>query len=804
MENPSSSTSGTDSSLDPKLRELIDSLRYQIRRYVVIDAVLAIVAVILSAFWLGLVLDYGPVLLGGTEMPPLARLFLLIMVAGTVLAIAAKLLVGRLRRPLPDDSLALLMERQFPKLGGRLVTSVQLKRRDRQGDSHSTRLLDRVHREAAESISEVEMGRVLTWKPIRRKAMLVAPLALCALIFLVISPNAFGRAASRLTLLSNDPWPRRAQLEMVGVELPIITATEDDALPSQLIPFEDKQIRLPKGSSGTLRIRAKAEDAEVPVVCTVYYHSDDGTKGQSNMRRIGRVVDGYQSFVLDGPPLSGLSESMTVSVRGLDDRLDDFRIEAVPPPVITQMEVAVRYPDYLREAGAPDSADMQTDYQSGLRLREGSSVELRVISNVPLGDSEVVLRRESGESEQIEWNAKDDGPPNRILIEDFRHATAIRIVPRDLDGISAQAPYRYFLGVITDEKPEVQLRLDGIGSAVTPIARLPLNVVALDDYGIETLQVTVTPLLENQLLDNESQPELAENEQKPDVDAASASVPISVDREGHGESVIDLRDSATDGRLPELKPGQTINVFAEATDAYDLGEPHQTRSEIYRLQVVTPEKLLALLERQELAMRSRLEQTLDETRNLRDTLDLLRSRGFDQAPTQTDADNTTVSDAQKADQLRAKQVERLRIQQTGLQANKTSEELTGIAESLDDLLQEMVNNRVDSADRRERIGEGVRDPLRRIVAGPLDRLKEQIKGIEASLDDGEEAARQTAHAVQTAEEVLLQLTAVLEKMLDLESYNEILDIVRQLIEDEKALLDETKIEQKKRVMDLFK
>jgi len=799
MTNSSSRTNAANASLDPKLTELIDSLRHQIRRYVMIDAVLAIVAVILLAFWIGLLLDYGPVLLGGTEMPPLARLFLLIIVAGIVFAIATKLLWGRLRRPLPDDSLALLMERQFPELGGRLVTSVQLKRTDRTGDSHSARLLERVHREAAESISEVETQRVLSWRPISRKAMLVAPLALSALIFLVISPNAFGRAASRLTLFSNDPWPRRAQLEMVGVELPVITATEDDALPPELIAFEDKQIRLPKGSSGTLRIRAKAEDAEVPVVCTVYYQTDDGTKGQSNMRRIGRVVDGYQTFVLDGPPLSGLSESMIVSVRGLDDRLDDYRIEAVSPPVITQMEVAVRYPDYLREDGATNSADMQTNYQSGLRLREGSSVELRVISNVPLGDSDVVLRRESGEVQQRELNRPGGTNDNRILLEDFRRATAIRIVPRDVDGISAQAPYRYFLGVITDESPEVQLRLDGIGSAVTAIARLPLDVVAKDDYGIETLEVTAAPLL-----DTESQAEPVVEEPTPEMDAAPVSVPISVDREGKGESVIDLRDFAADGRLPELMPGQTINLFAEATDAYDLGKPHRTRSEIYRLQVVTPEKLLALLERQELAMRSRLEQTLNETRNLRDTLDLLRSRGFEETPPSSDDAESSGSDAKIADQLRAKQVERLRIQQTGLQANKTSEELTGIAESLDDLLQEMVNNRVDSADRRERIGEGVRDPLRRIVAGPLDQLQEQIKGIEASLNDGEQAARQTADAVQTAEEVLLQLTAVLEKMLDLESYNEILDIVRELIEDEKALLNETKKEQKKRVMDLFK
>jgi hypothetical protein len=40
-------------------------------------------------------------------------------------------------------------------------------------------------------------------------------------------------------------------------------------------------------------------------------------------------------------------------------------------------------------------------------------------------------------------------------------------------------------------------------------------------------------------------------------------------------------------------------------------------------------------------------------------------------------------------------------------------------------------------------------------------------------------------------------------MLDLESYNEILDMVRELIDNQDDLIDETKKEQKRRVLDLF-
>lgn len=277
-------------------------------------------------------------------------MILLLIVAVLIVAILGKMLIGRLRRSLPDDSLALLIERHHPKLGGRLVTAVQLNQPGRSGDSHSRALLRKVHIEAAAAVDEVDPNRVFRWQPLVRKGLIVAPLALLLAGFAVVSPQAFGRAAGRLSLISDDPWPRRADLEMVGIELPVVTADEDATTEPDLLSFADRTLRLPRGSNATLRIRAAADQAEVPVVCTVYYRTEGGLRGQSNMRRVGRVIDGYQSFILDGSPLSGLSESFDFSVHGLDDRLDGYRIEAVEPPAITDMQVNVRYPDYLRDA----------------------------------------------------------------------------------------------------------------------------------------------------------------------------------------------------------------------------------------------------------------------------------------------------------------------------------------------------------------------------------------------------------------------------------------------------------------------
>ena len=363
-----------------------------------------------------------------------------------------------------------------------------------------------------------------------------------------------------------------------------------------------------------------------------------------------------------------------------------------------------------------------------------------------------------------------------VRLPHFDTATTLRVVPVDTEGISAQSAYRYFLGVVLDQPPELKLTLQGIGTAVTPIAKLPIKVNAVDDYGIRQLSVSVSPVAD-----------------APPSHVASEEPQL--DRRGNATTELDLRELQVAGQLMELKPGTAINVFGEASDRYNLGEPHLTRSEVFRLQVVTADKLLSLMERRELALRSRLEQTIDETRSLRESLELLRRRGSE--ATQDEAPDP-------AQQTRDQQLYRLRAQQCGLQASKTSEELSGIATSLDDLLEEMINNRVDSVDRRERIGTGVRDPLRRIIAEPLRQLQVQIKDIETSIAEPKLAADKASIAVQTTEEVLLQLTEVLERMLDLESYNEILDMVRQLIDDQQELLDETKQERKKRVLDLFK
>lgn len=765
---------------------LLRTLRRRVRQYIVLDSVLAALAVVLAAFWLGLLLDYGPVWLGGTEMPRSARLVVLLALLVILVILAGRLFIGRLRRQLPDDSLALLVERQKPELGGRFLTAVQLLQADRPDDPHSPALLQRVHEEAVERAEEVDLNRIFRWRPIKQKALLVAPLVLALVGLGVVAPQVLRLATSRLLLATDAPWPRKADLQMVGLEVPRVTAAEDDVEAIESLRFEDRRVRVAKGTSATLRILARADGAIVPDVCTLYYQTADGMRGQTNLRRVGRVTDGYQAFVLEGSPLSSLTEDLQLTVRGLDARLDDYVIETVPPPALRELKVEATYPEYLRDDPSLAGPDRTTDYQPGLRLREGSTLRLVGSSSKPLSQIDVSVTAGDVLQNPPSIQLSEDGRTFSFSLDDLREPSQVVLVPIDREGIAAQAPFRYFLGVVRDATPEIEMRLAGISGAVTAEARLPVVGAVVDDYGVTAADVSVVPTTQ--------------------ANPQPASRPLQQDREGNFETALDLRELVNAGRLPPLEPGQSINVFAEATDAYDLGAEHVVRSEVFPLDIVTGDDLLSLLERRELGLRARLEQTIAEMQSLRDALELLRREGW--APEIGATAFSTRAQDGDPDEMqdeanRALQVLRLRVQQSVLQATKTREELNGIAASVDDILEEMINNRVDSIDRRERLSEGVADPLRAIVAGSLADLIQQIEGVQGRVEQPPRAVAQTAAAVQTADRVVVELTAVLEKMLDLESYNEILNMLRSLMDSQDGLIEDTQREQQDRIRDLF-
>ncbi len=612
--------------LDPRIQKALHTVRLQLRLRTGLETILLGLGILFGGFWIGFFVDRIPTLAGGQEMPRSARAMLLIAVLVTFAYLLIKGLREGALRKLPVDRLALLLERRFPQLQGRLLTAVELiGKTDQQDRDFAVPLLQRVHLQAAETIAQVNASDALKWQPVAQKASIALPLIGATLLLVLLAPATARQAFGRLLLTSDAPWPRRAFIEVVGLEVPLTTLDEAGGQrESRLVPFVDGKARIARGEPAALRIRARAENAIVPEVCTVYYRTQSGTRGQANMRRAGRVVDGWQTFTLDGPPFDSITDSLTLEIRGYDARLNDLQIQAIEPPVVQKLELVISPPPYLLEAGLTESI---RSFQPGIRVAEGASVMLR--GTTTSGLSEVIAAHETVGEPQSAQAAKplilESGKTFEWRLGSLTKPITARLIPIDTQQVRSPTSYRYLINVAPDLVPDVKVRLKGISDAMTTNAVLPLSGHATDDYGI------INPQLVIAILSKEGTGKVEAGKEgtvKEGTDPVSWSRKLVLGRDGAFAERVDLAVLQTQKEIPALLPGTAITLLVEASDAYDLGPQHVGLSDRVRIEVVTPDEMLARLERQELALRSRLQEVIREVQQLRELLDQVRREGW--------------------------------------------------------------------------------------------------------------------------------------------------------------------------------
>jgi hypothetical protein len=295
---------------------------------------------------------------------------------------------------------------------------------------------------------------------------------------------------------------------------------------------------------------------------------------------------------------------------------------------------------------------------------------------------------------------------------------------------------------------------------------------------------------------------------------------------------IDLQKMASEGKI-SVGPGVTLGLSVRAQDRYDLGgQQHIGRGQPQQLAVVTEDALLVVLDRQELELRRRLEQIISELQQLDDALknlveqltELETAASVPQADSelrsitvlrqdppgsQAPATDQAAKDAAKqaASQIAERQaIQRLAIlkaQQGQLQTDKSRQELAGIMNRVEHLRLQLVNNRIDSIDRQQRLLEQVQKPLGQLLDGEYVELDRQMGRLQSAVSSGR--GRQPAEeAAQSLEKVLQSLEAIKAAMLDIESFNEIVDLVRSLLDEQERILKETEEAQKTKILDIFK
>lgn len=794
-----------------RIRGALFGLRWRIRTYVWIEGLSVAIVWLCLTFWAGMAIDYLPVLLGSNEMPRAARLLLLVVIAAVLAVILFRWILRRAFVPLANRSLAVLLERRHQQFHDSLITAVELTgRADRAADHDPTMLAD-TEEDALQTLGRVRLSSVFDARPL--VFSFFGAIVLAATIGGAYAADRHFNDQSlmklgfeRLYLLQDHPWPRNSRIEVVGIQVKRDEEVQTAEGSSSLVEFNERHVKVARGASVSLSVRADAGAKFVPEMCVVHYSTSEGDRGRVNMIRVGQIRDGFQYYRYDGKPFKGIVSSVRFDVVGFDHRERGYEIEVVESPLVVNAELDCVFPDYMVNEELSSWLPRTIPLTTSTQLPRGTKFTLRGEANKPL--QQVFLHNsDTDESTTIE----PEGTAFEIDIKSLGETLSLEVSLQDADNVMSDRPYRIYVVGVADEAPGVNVRLRGIGGAITPDARVPVRGKIQDDYGLAKAWFDLSV--------NDGDPK--------EVELATAG-------DGSVDASVDFRDQRGTDEGIKLQPGDKLRLTVKATDQYNLGEaPNTGVGDHYQLDVVTPDQLLSLLEARELGLRKRFEQIQNELTEMRDSLVRVRAEGpvsaagGDEpedgkpkeaaAATDEPAGGEEPSDTDEAkDALtRVWSLRLLRSQRAKLQSQKSAQETLGVSASFDDIREELVNNRVDSEDRKERLQTQIIEPLKAIGSAMFPALDEKLDELAQRLEDrsretvdaaeeDEEVVSRADAALAETDKILLAIDAVLEKMLHIEDFNDMLDDCRDLISELEGLLDDTKKAQKQQILDLLK
>jgi hypothetical protein len=730
-----------------RIRGLIEVVRRQTRAWVWIES-LALIGLAGAAVFFGtMAFDWA------VEPPAWVRVVLVVLALAGLVAMVWGKLWGRLAVSMGDATLAALLERGHAGFRDSLSTAVELSTGP-VGDVDRG-LLERTISEAVAVVGEVEPARLFRRRRLVATALAGGMAVLSIVGLACLRPAVADLWTRRMLLLDDTPWPRRTGLEAEG--------------------FPAGIRKVARGTDVDLRVRADAA-REIPDVVDLRTRSSRGGSWRTERMGVrGGVAEGVQAF---GHLIKGVNEDLDVEIRGGDARLRGLRLVVVDAPALESLDCVATLPDYLGGGTRAVSASRV------LQVPRGSTVTLRFHATKPLRSATVVTLDDGVETRLAEvgggaagQSVPESGSDVREIALELGPVDGERtLVARftDTDGLDNREPISVVLSAVPDEAPQVALRMRGISTAVTPQARIPLVGLVSDDHGLAEAVAIVAV-----------------------KDGATVNVPVT--RVKPGVPLVEFTDDSPEVIELEplaLTPGAALSVQLAARDGCTLtGGPNEAKSDAWSLDVVTPEALMAMLEAREILLRRRFESVVSDLALARERLaaglgtDAPREGraggesgdGSGSGGAGDDGGNGTVVPEADGWALEAGRLAE--------SASRAAGETGEIARDFLAIRGELDNNRMLTEELEGRLVGQIAAPLSAIAAGDLPGLATAVRAAAASDREA---------IVARADLVLARMRAVLDKMMELESYNEVIELLRGVIRTQEEIRSETLRRQRQR------
>jgi hypothetical protein len=493
-----------------------------------------------------------------------------IELAGVLTLLTA--LLRPLTRRLPDMTLAADVERRYPVLRERLLTTLDLAPAlETAGpaaipsvsggspqSNFSPALAGAVADETNRVAADLDFRRAVSLRPLRNGALtLVFMLVLLALQVAVAGP-AFANWLRRMADPHADIAPYAGTRLQVTPDATLLPVGETTSVTIKTWGnIADKC---------ELRIHRQDEPADAWTRITLQNPAPLPDLG------VGRDEGNVRSFRYQLPKLA---QNVTLVAYANDGHSNERDVRVAARPTVLGVNLTLHYPAYMHRA------DKTLNGTNGsFAAPYGSEVEVTALTNNPL--KAATYLQNNGKEE--EWAVSAHSATGRLAIRKDLSYT-LKLV--DSNGFRNLDAPRYLVHADMDQTPTVQISRPATDLDLVPGGSLPLVARADDDYGVVSMKLVYDKTHEDASRTDQSRIS--------HVGAGSLNVPgpdggphAAVQQRWHIASI-------------SPRPGDVVRYELDAIDNDTLDGPHIGRSTAYRIHVVSvPE------------MQMRIKEQLDE------------------------------------------------------------------------------------------------------------------------------------------------------------------------------------------------
>jgi hypothetical protein len=376
--------------------------------------------------------------------------WLVTLILGLILSTAA--FVARpLRRRLPDTTLASMVERRYPALDERLLTTVELAHAGAAA-GHSSAFVASLQRETDQLAAPLNFAKAVPNQLIQRP-MIAAGFMGCALLAqIALAPGAMAVWAQRIL------FP--------GADIPIYARTQVWVTPGDLVIARGEDLVLGVKVGGVLTDRA-----------VLHYRFDQGGWAQAQLTAPQTSLSKEGDLHLFSFKLNDLQQSVTYYATAGDGRANPHTVRVEDRPAILQVRLNLSYPPHTRRP--PEVVEATA---GNIVAPVGTRVQVQATASKPL---QAVAMIAEGAKQQA-WRVDGERAEGDLtVVKDMSYSLHLT----DRNGFEASPPPQYTVRAQPDEKPTVQIVRPGADVERTPGGVIQMRVTASDDYGVKELRL---------------------------------------------------------------------------------------------------------------------------------------------------------------------------------------------------------------------------------------------------------------------------------------------------------------------------